>query len=266
MLRALLILTTAITVTSVYGADDAPAESTILKVYPVGNIVAASAMKSGMGGHTTLDEWGAPYPETMNALDELRGLVDTMCSQKPLAVAAYPPSLSLIVRHTKDGHEEIAQLLESLAEDKDAAIQVECRALYSQSPTELDHSERTEEQQKTLHELLSKKRLTKTETTSLLALLPAEADNKFSLALVPGRRVAWGVPGRPCTAMGRINHKKGLAEVRLDFISDDYAESTPFGTQIVSLADGESAFFHHYCDGGTVVWLVTYLTQSRCAK
>ena len=72
-----------------------------------------------------------------------------------------------------------------------------------------------------------------------------------------GRRTSWGDNKHPCTAMGRVDPVKSIAHVRIDFIADDWTDATPFGSQSLTLADGESAFFTHYCDGGTVVWLVT---------
>lgn len=257
MLRQVLILVSAIIATSTCSADEPTAEESILKVYPVGNIVSASAINSSMGGKSTAAEWAANYPETTAALDELRGIVEATCSQKPMAVTVFRPSLSLIVRHTKDGHDEIVQLLESLAESNEAAIQIECRALYSQSPTEIDAAELTDEQQKELQRLLSQPRLTKAETSALKALLPTAVGYSTSVALIPGRRTAWGWDGRPCTAMARINREKNVVEVRFDYVADDYVDAIPFGTQVLSLSDGESAFFHHYCDGGRVVCLVT---------
>ena len=264
MFRPVLILLTGVLTASTCFADDSPAEKSILKVYPVGDIVAASAMYGSTYGKTTAGEWAAQYPETTAALHELRGIVEAACSQRPMAVTVYSPSLSLIVRHTKDGHDEIGQLLETLAGGNDAVIQIKCRAMYSQSPAELANSKRTDSQNKELQKLLSKQKLTREETKELLTLTPRKSDDEESLtndemsvALKSGRRTAWGHAGRPCTAMGLVNRKTNLIDLRIDYIADDYSDSTPFGTQVFCLGDGESAFFHHYCDGGTVVWLVT---------
>jgi hypothetical protein len=258
MLRTTLLF--AIAFPSVCCAADSPTGETILKVYPVGDLVSVGAVNRSRGGKTTSDEWASEYPETLQALDELRSIVETVCSAKPVAVTTYAPSLSLIVRHSQDGHAEINQLLRTLGEDNQSSIQMECRALYSGSDglPKLRNPEDTEAWGRRLEELmLSKRQITEAETTELLDSLSPEAGHKQPVALKSGRRTPWGPAGRPCTAMGRINHAKRTVEIRIDYISDDYAEATPFGSQVFSLAEGESALFNHYCDGGTTVWLIT---------
>jgi len=257
MLKPTLLCAIAIILSSFSYADDPSAAKTILKIYPVGDLVSADAMKTrSLNGKTTSEEWASEYPETIKALDQLQSIVETMCLLKPVAIKTYAPSLSLIVRHTPDGHDEIAQLLRNLGEGNAASVRMECHALYSEF-SELKNADHTEAEQGLLRVLLSKPQLTKTETTELLALLPSRPAHKQTVALRSGRRTAWGHVGRPCTSMGRVDRTKRTVQIRLDFISDDYAAATPFGSQVFSLAEGESALFHHYCDGGTVVWLVT---------
>jgi hypothetical protein len=238
-------------------ADEPIAENTILKVYPVGDLVAVDAMNGATGGKTTRDEWASEYPETIKALDELQTIVETMCVLKPVAVRSYKPSLSLIVRHSQDGHDEIDRLLRTLGEDNDFSIRMECRLLYSEILAELIDTEHVEAEQNRLHSLLSKTHLTKSETEELVSLLPSRPEYNHTVMLKSGDRTPWGPAGRPCTAMGRVDHVKKTVDIRIDYLSDDYAEATPFGTYIFSLAEGESTLFHHYCDGGTVMWLIT---------
>ena len=63
---------------------------------------------------------------------------------------------------------------------------------------------------------------------------------------------------RPCTAMGRVNADANSVDLRIDFIAEDYdPEKTPMGSQSFSLKEGESGILVHYCDGGTVFWMIT---------
>lgn len=256
MLRTAILFALAVVVSAVGRADDAPAEKTVLKVYPVGDIVAAAAMTPG-GGKTTLAHWGSEYSETIKALEELKGIVETMCEERPVAVKAYAPSLSLIVRHSQAGHDEIDRLLKTLAEDSEISIELECRPLFSQSPSKLLNDGHTEAERKQLDSLLSKPQLTQAEAAELLKLIP-RAEQSQSVRLRAGRRTPWNDAGRPCTAMGRVNHAAKTVSVRIDNVVDiQNDDETLFASQSFELQEGEAALFHHYCDSGLVVWLVT---------
>ncbi len=256
MYKLIPLVVIAIALTNTGYADDSATQVTTVKIYRVGDLVSADAINTRSSfGKTSNKEWESEYPATLNALAELQTVVETMCSPKPIAVKAYSPSLSLIVRHTPDGHDEVKQLLQTLREDDQVSVHLECRAVFS-DPAELKAKELTEAEQKRLESLLSNTRFTKDETGELLAFIPKPI-HKHTVVLRSGRRTPWGDAERPCTATGRVDSANNIAQIRIDFISDDYSDATPFGSQVLSLADGESAFFTHYCDGGTVVWLVT---------
>lgn len=260
MSRIALLCVIGITVSVVSQANDTTDDKTSLKVYPVGDIVSIAAMNNCMGGKATSQEWASEYPKTIKALDDLQTIVESMCEVKPVGVRAYAPSLSLIVRHTEAGHQEIDQLLRSLSEENSVSIRMNCRPLYGDDSSELINEKMSAQEKDQLNLLLRKQRLTESETADLLALLPARPEyDAFNqhVELKAGHRTPWGPQYRPCTAMGRVDRTTNSVQIRIDFISDDYAEATPFGSQVFSLGEGESAFLHHYCDGGTTVWLVT---------
>lgn len=230
---------------------------TTIQAYRVGDLISTTAVEMASIGKTTSREWGTEYPETLQALTELQGIVEAMCSQKPVAVRAYSPSLSLIVRHTAEGHEEIRQLLQTLRQEEPVDLRLEFRALCS-STHELLKGQRKEGEQKRLVALLEKKKFTKEEASELLQFLPEGPKISQTVELRNGKRASWGGDGIfSCTAMGRVDRVNSSAQFRIDFIADDLADSTPFGSQTLRLANGESAFFNYYCDGGAVVWLVT---------
>lgn len=242
---------------SVCCGDDASAGKTTLKVYPVGNLVSVEAVNRNTGGRTTSDEWASEYPETRQALEELRSVVQAMCPGDEVSVVTYEPSLCLIVRHSAAGHDDVGQLLRTLSERSVSSILLECRALYAETPAKLYDSTQGEPERRRLEALLTKRQLTTAQTSELLALLPPAAADRESVSLRPGRRKRWGHTGRPCTAMARVDQENHRIDIRLDYVSDDYQKSTPFGSETFSLAKGESALFRHYCDGGTVVWLIS---------
>lgn len=229
---------------------------TTIQTYRVGDLISKTAIEMAPMGKTTSKEWGAEYPQTLEALTELQGLVEAMCSQKPAAVKTYSPSLSLIVRHTAEGHEEVRELLQTLRQEVPVDLRLECRALYS-DVGELVKIKRNESEQVRLETLLAKTKFTKDEAAELLQFLPHGPLISHTVELRNGRRTSWGRNELPCTATGCVDRINSMAHVRIDFIADDLAESTPFGSQSLKLGNGESAIFNHYCDGGTIVWLVT---------
>ncbi len=264
MVRSTLLFAVAIAFSVNCFAEDSPAEKIILKVYPVGDLVSAGAMKINMAGSKmTSKEWTSEYPETLQALEELQSLVETMCTQKPVAVKTYAPSLSLIVRHSQDGHNEIDQLLRTLGEGNNVTIHMECRLLDKERIEELMNSKGTEaDQTEWAMLLLLKSQLSKVETTKILTnCSPIDAFNQ-TVKLKSGHRTTWGVPMGACTAMGRVNRSKNSVDIRIDFVVDDYySEGIPIGSRIgsqtFSLTEGESALFRHDSVGGRAVWLIT---------
>lgn len=260
MPRTVLLIAIGIALCAASYADETPVEKTTLKIYPVGDLVSLAAINNGMGGTTSMEAWASEYPETIKALDELQGLVETMIEPKPRAVNVYAPSLSLIVRHTETGHQEVDQLLRSLSQGNTFSIRMNCTPLYGESTSEVLTEELSDEDDGRLGSLLTKPHMTKSETIELMSLLPSRPEYdafKESVLLKSGHRTSWGPKYRPCTAMGRVNRASNSVQLRIDHIADDYAEATPFGLHVFTLAEGESALFQQYCDGGLTVWLVT---------
>ena len=252
MLRFAMLVAMGFAITAAVAADEPVAETTVLKVYSVGNLVSQEAMKANPFGTTTSAEWVNQYPETLEALEELQSIIETMCEPQPAAVRTYRPSLSLVVRHTPSGHEEIEKLLQQLGERAEESIRMTCRPISHEVHSEYNGEAanasegRSEAEQRRRQALLSKVHLTKSETSELLPLLSAEMTEtayQQTVLLKSGCRTAWGPAGRPCTAMGRINRDDNSVQLRLDFIADDYRESTPIGSQILALREGESGLF-----------------------
>lgn len=260
MVRLTLLFAVAIAFSANCFAEAPPAEKTILKVYPVGDLVSAGAMKSNIAGSKiSSEEWTSEYPETLQALEELRSIVETMCTQKPVAVKTYTPSLSLIVKHSQAGHDEISQLLRTLGEGNNVTIHMECHWINIDSLDGLINSEGTNSKKKQLELLLVKSKLIKAETTKLLAICPSIEAYNQTVKLKSGHRTTWGFPIiGACTAMGRVNRSKNSVDIRIDYVADDYySDGIPVGSQTFSLSEGESALFRHNFDGGTTVWLIT---------
>ena len=241
-------------------ADDSAEMPTMVRVYHAGNLVSSEAIDSGnhFFGEATLEEWASQYPATIKALDELCEIVDTMCENKPIAIKSYAPSLSLIVRHTEDGHKEIAQLLHQLRDNDPPSIHLEFRALVVKNELQVAPTDLTEDEAQRFSSLLAtKSRFTKAESAELLSFIPAQPV-QYKVGLKSGRRTPWGDPNRPSTATGRVDSETRTADIRIDFISDDYfEESIMWASAVLSLADGESAIFQHDFDSAVVTWLVT---------
>ena len=92
----------------------------------------------------------------------------------------------------------------------------------------------------------------------MLELLGPKAGQTESLDLKSGRRTAWGHAVLPCTVTGRVDRLKREVVLRFDYITgDDSADPPLYGSQSYSLAEGESALFIHWYDGGSTLWLVS---------
>ena len=242
-------------------ADDSAEMPTMVRVYHVGNLVSAEATDAGSHffGESTLEEWASQYPATIKALDELCEIVDTMCENKPIAIKSYVPSLSLVVRHTEDGHEEIAHLLQSLGETDRCSIQVEFRPVDFEKLDALAEADESNSLS-----LLMKRQLTAEQTTELLELLGPNEAHVESVTLKSGRRTSWGHAYLPRTVTGRVDHSTRRVALRIDFVTGD-GEAVPpvYGTESLSLAAGESALFTHFYDGARMGWLVSARTLSQ---
>lgn len=259
-MHRLITFTAAVLVVGSYAlADDDPDPPQTVKVYRVGDLVSADAMNADtVAGRTTKEEWGAEYRETIEALQELQTLISSVCESKPAGIGIYRPSLSLVVRHTGEGHREIEELLSSLRAQEAPCIKLECRALFSPDQLSADNlpKEHKIDEERVVQLVYSQSTVTPQEAREL-------ADMGFgrptvqTVYLKSGHRTSWGDYGRPCTAVGRVLPEQGVAQIRIDNITDDVTDYVPFASQLYEIKSGESAVFHHHCDGGTMIWLIT---------
>ena len=256
MLRLILLCGFTLTVwtASVSLADDAPISDSVVRVYPVGDLVSIAATSGG----TASGDWDAVAPETLKALDQLGSIVESMALQKPVTVRTYAPTLSLVVRHTPEGHKEIAHLLHSLGETDRCSIQVEFRPVDFEKLDALAEADESNSLS-----LLMKRQLTAEQTTELLELLGPNEAHVESVTLKSGRRTSWGHAYLPRTVTGRVDHSTRRVALRIDFVTGD-GEAVPpvYGTESLALAAGESALFTHFYDGARMGWLVSARTLS----
>lgn len=254
-------------------ATEASVPKTFIRIYPVGNLISANTMNPELSSVTTTKQWGAQYPQTMNGLDDLEDIVKTMCSDGPMTIKKFPPSLSLVVRHSAEGHEEVAALLKSLAEERGELIEMNCRMLYADTPPKSSNPDHTEADRERLMTLLHKKYLSSAETTELRELMP-EQDSKYldslynhDVSLYAGSRTPWHVFGQSYTALGRIGKDGKQIELRIDYIADGFdGETFPCGSQVFSIAEGHSAIFNTQFDGSVLAWLVTAKVANQDAE
>lgn len=268
MLRSALLLILTLAISAVCLAETPPDRKTSLKVYHVGNIASSRAMKAGLGGKSTSDEWASEHAETTNALGEIQELVECLCEEKPLVVKVYTPSLSLVVRSTESGHKEVEQILQELGGTRETLIQMEYRAVAAFEGSDEASGSRaslTEAERLRFAILNCKSQLTKAETSEMNALSDRVpfGDFKETVVLKPGHRTPWGDPFWPTTAMARWNRDKQTIDIRIDAIADDLGEVTPTCTRVLSLAEGESARTMHPHDGHMAVWRITAKVVSQ---
>ena len=137
MLRLLLLCGITFQVVTDCCADDAPipnSPESIVRIYSVGDLVSIEVTS----GEFSPGNRDSVAPETLRALNNLASIVESMCSQKPVAVRTYAPTLSLIVRHSSAGHKEIDDLLRSLGQADRCSI----RMAAVESPTSANAMER----------------------------------------------------------------------------------------------------------------------------
>ena len=251
---------TAKAVVSAKAIKRAAEPADVVKVYPVGNLVSTTAIRSMPFGKTTLERWQSEYPETIEALDELGSIVQSMCSSEPAAIKAYVPSLSLIVRHTQKGHDEIESLLRSLGQQQEPSIEMTYRLLYVESPPKLG-KEHDESDLARMQNLLSKKVLSADETAELQKFIPKQNGMEYatrSITMRPGVRTPWSVFHQPYTTLGRHDQKSKTTQLRVDFFVDEASgDQIEFGSEVLTLSHGESGLMHAYVDGSSMTWLIS---------
>jgi|GEM_PF-2323604 len=249
----------------IFANETASTEVTTVVIYRVGDIVSSPALEAPafIGGRSTLPEWGSEYSETIAALTELQGLLESLHAHPSMRVAVFRPGLSMIVRHTESGHRDIEQFLAALRQDETLSLRLEFYAI-AEEPSNSLKAILTADQLSHLEGSMAVPILSESQTAEFQSLMVKNsAKSAFVVDLKPGRRTAWGSPLRPCTAMGRMDAESGMAQIRLDFISEDIGETVPFGVQCVTLRPGQATLFYQLCDGGLTTWLMTVAIPSQ---
>lgn len=237
-------------------AEEAAPETSI-KVYNVSDLASQNTLRQTVDlAHISPEEWRNEHVETIESLDRLASLVQAMCATKSSAVQPYRDTLSLVVRHTADGHREIDELLKTLRSGNQPSIRLTCQLVYYPQDENLSTSP---EKQQRAEVLLMKKILTSEEAEEMKELVahPQFAGQQQTVDLVTGRKTSWGQHGRPAFATARLVPEKHSVQLRVDYLADDIGEKFPVAAQVFEIPEGHSAMFLHICDGGAVVWLIT---------
>lgn len=242
--------------TSLSAKDVTP--ETSIQIYRVGDLVSYNALHQAVAwSHISPEAWQSEHTETLEALERLTSLVESVCSTQPAAVESHRETLSLIVRHSSDGHREIDQLLTALRIGNEPSIRMTCQPICNPSGSYLESL--PEEKRKRAEELLMRKTLSPDEAREAKEVLanPEYAPMEQTVQLVTGRKASWGQSGRPATATARIVPGKRSIQLRVDYVVNDPGDTLPIQSQVFDIQDGFSAISHHFCDGGTVVWLIS---------
>lgn len=106
-------------------AQQASGETTSVKVYHVGDLVARQTVRaSAVMSTVTKEEWTREHKQTIESLHNLAKLIEKIIPAETGAVAAHDDSLNIIVRHTAAGHQQIAGLLEQLREAERPVVEL----------------------------------------------------------------------------------------------------------------------------------------------
>ncbi len=240
-----------------FGEEAGP--KTSLAIYDVSDLVShATVTQSVAYAKITPEQWQAEHAGTIESLDRLKTLVNSLCSSKPTAIEPHRETLSLVVRHSATGHEEIEELLKLLRRESQPAIRLTCRPLFNFDSRQLE--ELSEAKAQRAEALIMRKILTAKEARELQEILqvPTEfAPLNQTVELVVGRKTSWGHEGRPATATARVVPNERSIQLRVDYIIDDIGETLPVAAQVFEVPEGSAAISHHTCDGGTIAWLLT---------
>lgn len=104
--------------------------TTTVCVYRVADLVAYDTVRQGPPfGVCTMEEWQSEHKQTLDALEGLGDLLQTTFAADSASFATHAESLSLIIRHTSEGHGEIADLLEQLRQNDESQIELSFLAI-----------------------------------------------------------------------------------------------------------------------------------------
>ena len=125
--RTLITIVVWMVVASPSLGEDAPAKTSI-RLYKVADLVSNNLSET-VASQISLEEWRSENKETIQALDRLASLVKAMSSTELSRVEPYPATLSLVIRHTAEGHREIDEMLELLRKANEPTIQLTCELI-----------------------------------------------------------------------------------------------------------------------------------------
>jgi hypothetical protein len=218
-----------------------------IRVYRVAELVAAGAVNVPPPHAHAAAEGADVEQQTVAALNELATLVRSIAEMPHCRVQPHAPTLSLVVRHTEEGHKEIARLLEQLAQDDEPVIELTFRLVEA--------SRELPEEQESLLKLVGKASLTADEAKQAEALCesPAAGLGELRVRAVNGRRTGFGPAGFPMAATAVCRGSGSTVQLRLDYFVPS-EEGAKASSRSLSLADGGSAFL---VTGDEPLWLVT---------
>jgi len=245
---------------SIFAQDSTP--ETSLQIYKVGDLVSYNTVNQAAAWSRVSPKiWQAEHAETTESLERLASLVTSLCSTKPVVIGSYQETLSLVVRHTAEGHREIVELLQMLRTGNEPSIRMRCQPMGNSSSEHLRSL--PAEKQERAEELVMQKILTPDEAREVMELVapdPEFARLEETVQLVVGRKTSWGQSSLPATATARMIPGQRLIQLRIDNVVDDldeFGDTLPVASQVFDIQEGSSAVWHQFCDGGTLVWLIT---------
>jgi hypothetical protein len=232
-------------------ATTSQAEEPQLKMYRVGDLVSKQVFQQpATWGVTTPDEWRSEYRASVESLERLKTLLSALCENQPAAVGVHQETLSLIVRHTPEGHIEIASLLAQLREEQPPTIQIHFRGIDTKKLEEINGEAELEAMS-----FLNNPSMTPEQTQELFRIAGGISE-EHTVMLRSGRRTRWDFPNVPATIVARLG-VAGTIQCRIDNISNDAGEEIPFVITPFEIQPGHSKVVRLYSEGTESFWVAT---------
>ena len=240
-------------------AQETPSIQTSVKIYRVADLVAARAVRETTQKTVSLAEWNGEHSESIESLNDLVALIETIIPAEAGAVAAHADSLSLVIRHSPSGHDQIAGLLDQLRQAERPVVELTLIPLVGLEGS----AERfSDEQANRLNEMLIKQVLNSDETQEMTKLLAAsqQAQNPMTkpitARLANGRKTV--VPRFMMPFYTTVVLMKDTDEIqlRIDNVADEAGPDKVL-TQIQSFSvpAGHSVMFATQIDGSVMYWM-----------
>ena len=263
MLKTFPVLLVILTVDcSSFGEEAHPTETSI-KVYRVADLVSENLFTLQLtSGNSTDDQQQDHRSETIDALSRLSDLIKTVCGETPVAVDSHVETLSLVVRHSADGHREVGELFEMLRQQSTPTISVEFTPLTGDN--DAHHNALSEEDRAYLEELYYRGvvagSLTVEDAQNAKTRIqdPNLRQQTLKVKLLEGRKASWG-PFSMGAVTARIHPNSGSIQLRIDYITDEdrIGQSQPLHSQILEVPSGRSLVLLTYMADSSTLWLIT---------